>query len=227
MKKFTLIELLVVIAIIGILVSMILPALGKARGSARTTDCLSEIRQYGLSYYMYLEDNNDKFNRNNYGGTRYYDTDEVVITGYSDTGSPLHSQVIIDSLYVHNKKAFICPETKEAEPGNSFKGDHAFNTELVRDAQTTVDGVSYGDIEPGDIHEPTSFMLTTDTESGWLKTDRGSRVEVRHSGKKLNHLWLDGHANTMIWSSFYNNAQWITPNPAGQISFAEEFTFSD
>ena len=59
MKKFKLIELLVVIAIIGILASLLLPVLSKARETARQAVCKSNLRQISLLLEMYTEDNDD------------------------------------------------------------------------------------------------------------------------------------------------------------------------
>ncbi len=60
---FTLIELLVVVAIIAVLVSILLPALGRARESARTIQCLSNMRQWGMALLQYANDYNGQFPR--------------------------------------------------------------------------------------------------------------------------------------------------------------------
>ena len=65
---FTLIELLVVIAIIAILMALLMPALNRAREQGKRAVCLGGLKQLGLSWVLYADDNDDKLVNGAAGG---------------------------------------------------------------------------------------------------------------------------------------------------------------
>jgi prepilin-type N-terminal cleavage/methylation domain-containing protein len=67
MRAFTLIELLAVISIIAILAALLLSALAAAKEKGRATQCVSNLRQWGLAYSMYAADNDDYLPRRGQG----------------------------------------------------------------------------------------------------------------------------------------------------------------
>lgn len=114
MRAFTLIELLVTIAIIAILASLLLPALARAKGAARSTHCRNNEKQMGVALAMYVLDNKGYF----------------PFTAYASTVAAKRNVSWFDTLspYMANaswgKGVFKCPSYKGAlYEGRSDRND--------------------------------------------------------------------------------------------------------
>ena len=78
-RGFTLIELLVVVSIIALLVSILLPALGKARKQAKVVLCSTNVRQLALGLTIAAEDRNGKYPERGGHDTRYIGTHSATV----------------------------------------------------------------------------------------------------------------------------------------------------
>jgi len=115
---FTLVELLVVIGIIALLISVLLPALNKARAASKTTVCLSNLRQMGQGWNIYLSENKARLPHYIWSSAQ----------GGGRTGTDLQEFVwhsywfgILGDRRV-NISSILCPEAQEPVPYNTKGG---------------------------------------------------------------------------------------------------------
>jgi prepilin-type N-terminal cleavage/methylation domain-containing protein/prepilin-type processing-associated H-X9-DG protein len=115
-RGFTLIELLVVIAIIALLLSILMPALERVRKQARAVICLANLKQWGLMFDMYCDDNNGYFFTGEINGTR------------SGVGSGKYwRQAMRPYTTTFSKKLWLCPQAVKPLPAGGIpRGDWSY-----------------------------------------------------------------------------------------------------
>lgn len=112
---FTLIELLVVIAIIGILAAILLPALARARESARRSSCANNLKEMGLVFKMYAGESNGYFPRV-HGDQPWGDTLPDTCENGENLSSLAPYMKAIHPEYLADVNVLVCPSDPQTGP---------------------------------------------------------------------------------------------------------------
>jgi prepilin-type N-terminal cleavage/methylation domain-containing protein/prepilin-type processing-associated H-X9-DG protein len=215
-KAFTLIELLVVVSIIALLVSILVPALAKAREQAQAVVCMNNLKQIGIGVFLYADDNEEKIPRD-------VDSLSWILVFMPYVGK--ESDELVDYTAV---EIYECPSFSREGQGSNGLSNGLQTVDYVINGFTAVDGVAeVGPTKVDVFKRPEESIYLADNEAGdwrpvivdqttlvawaavldcWssrhlpsslLEHDsslgrRAARYRHRTSG--CNNLFMDGHA---------------------------------
>ena len=170
---FTLIELLVVIGIIGILASLLTPALSRAKENGRVAKCLGNLHQIGIGLQLYVGDNE---NRMPLMRDATYGTNAVV-----STNAPLPSPDLVLARNLSGTNVWLCPSDRDAiftQSGSSYGWNSLLNGQ-------DADHLKVFLLDPGQHNIPVFY-------------DKESFHKAIGVDKDINFLYADGHIRNLL-----------------------------
>lgn len=191
--RFTLVEMLVVISVIGILASLLMPALGKALHTAKQMSCGNGMRQLGFAIMQYINDNAG--NMPTYGGSN--GTHYVLLNKYvNDRNDTLWD---MSTTYMRNAPGglFFCPTVTRASESPSWSGGSTEGTRYAPNYVPTGQNTMSNDGENGGC-----WTLAASAATGWQPKPERRYSTIKSGcvimGEKTYYA-LSGSLNSVGW----------------------------
>ena len=210
-RAFTLVELLVVIGIIAVLISVLLPTLGRAREQARGIQCMSNLRQLGTAALLYTHDNKGVILPFGYttGVNDNVNIWPVILVGSGYL--PKTGITDVNDGRVAYNTAFFCPNARYDQPAAGWDlypasisdaaaarpfrvaGSHPFGSDIVVDCTYGQNGTSGG----FDVNKIPVRRYPGSTPTGWNDRRMTKLTQIR---KPSETAWMfDGlYGNLMV-----------------------------
>jgi prepilin-type N-terminal cleavage/methylation domain-containing protein/prepilin-type processing-associated H-X9-DG protein len=199
---FTLIELLVVVAVIAVLMAILMPALQRAREQGKRAVCLSNVKQFGLAWVMYADENDQRIiNACTVENTEGHNDNEEPCWLYFHADWTTTEQRI-DGIeagamwpYIGQRKIYKCP--------TGIRGE--VNTYAIVDCMNGAMGSTA-------IGAPKEVYIRR-------------RTQIKRPGERI--VFVDeGKTSTQSWTIFYNKASWWDTPPVRH-GDGTNFSFAD
>ena len=200
MRKFTLIELLVVIAIIGILASLLMPSLSKAREKAKIAVCQSNLGQLGKGCFVYVDDSDDYYPMPGNDGNKPWN--------YTLGQETAELMDLYSSADETGQSAYNCPSNGKVPRGNKTVGggidlflmDHY---SLLTHSDSFSGMTFNGEVSPARSSDPEGILMSETVI--WWKNPNDSSWASNHATGARSEVWTQLKFEPTGYSQFSTN----------------------